>query len=60
MPNLTYKDLKVSVGMFGGDFRIQLRSLDIKLTAEQLAEQVYPVFDAQEKALHPAPTLEKK
>jgi len=52
MPSLTFKDLKISVGAFGGDFHIQLRSLDVKLTAEQLAEKMYPVFDALEKQLH--------
>jgi hypothetical protein len=51
MPNLTYEDLTVSVGAFGGDFHIQLRTLDKKVTANQLAAQMYPVFDVEEKAL---------
>lgn len=57
MPSFTFKDLKISVGTFGGNFRIQLRDLDVSLTKDQLAAEVYPIFDAQEKALHPAPVV---
>lgn len=49
MPAMTYQDMKVSVGAFGGDFRVQLRSLDIKLTKEQVAALLYPIFSEQEK-----------
>jgi hypothetical protein len=51
MPSLVYKDMKISIGMFGGNFRVQLRTLDIQLNKDQVAEMVYPIFDAQEKAL---------
>jgi hypothetical protein len=51
MPKLTYQDLTISVGTFGGDFTVQIRTLNEKLTPVQLAACVYPIFDAQEKAL---------
>jgi hypothetical protein len=52
MPELSYQDLTLSLGAFGtGDVRVQLRSLDEKLTKEQLMELIYPIFDAKEKAL---------
>jgi DNA-directed RNA polymerase subunit E'/Rpb7 len=59
MPSLQFNDLKVSVGAFGGDFHVQIRTLDIKLTKEQIAEAMYPVFDAQEKALVASQTTNK-
>lgn len=49
MPSFQFQDMKVSVGAFGGDFRIQLRTLDIKITKEQLAALLYPIFSEQEK-----------
>jgi hypothetical protein len=53
MPSLNYQDLKLSLGVFGGDsVHVQLRSLDIHVTEEQLMAMIYPVFDLQEKALH--------
>jgi hypothetical protein len=50
MPSLSYQDLNINVS-WGGDFHIQLRTLDEHLTKEQVAELIYPVLDAQEKAL---------
>lgn len=42
--------MKVSLGMFGDHaVHIQLRSLDEKLTLDQLAAMLYPIFDQQEK-----------
>lgn len=49
MPSLKFNDLIISVGL-SGVFHIQLRSLDEKLTKEQMAEILYPIFDAKEKA----------
>jgi hypothetical protein len=50
MPSLSYQDLNISVS-WGGDFHVQLRTLDEHLTKEQVAELIYPILDAQEKAL---------
>lgn len=49
MPSINFNDMKISVGL-SGVFHIQLRGLDEKLTKEQMAEIVYPIFDAKEKA----------
>ena len=54
MPSLSYQDLKIDVS-WGGDFHIRLRSLDEHLTKEQVAALIYPILDAQEKALHDSP-----
>jgi hypothetical protein len=51
MPALTFKDMKLSIGVFGGNVRVQLRTLDKTVTEQELAALIYPVFDAQEKAL---------
>ena len=49
MPKLTYQDMTVSISALGGDFHIQLRTLDEKLSPAQLAALLYPIFDAKEK-----------
>lgn len=50
MPSFQFQDMKVSVGAFGDhDVHVQLRTLDEKLTIQQLAALLYPLFDAQEK-----------
>lgn len=50
MPKLTYKDMTLAVGMFGGDVTITLRSLQVKMPIADLAALIYPQFDAQEKS----------
>jgi hypothetical protein len=55
MPNLDYSDLHISVS-WGGDFHIQLRTLDLHLTKAQIAELIYPLLDAREKAQAPPST----
>jgi hypothetical protein len=52
MPSLTYQDLTLSIGMFSDNVTVKLRSLNIQLTEDQIAALLYPIFDAQEKALH--------
>ena len=51
MPSLTYQDLTLSIGMFGNKVHVQLRTLDIHLTEDEIAALLYPIFDAEEKAL---------
>jgi hypothetical protein len=51
MPSLTYQDLKLSIGMFSNKVHVQLRTLDIQLTEDEIAALLYPIFDAEEKAL---------
>jgi hypothetical protein len=50
MPSLEYQDLRIDVS-WGGDFHIRLRRLDVHYTKEQIAELIYPLLDAKEKAL---------
>ena len=51
MPSLTYQDLTLSIGMFSNKVHVQLRTLDIHLTEDEIAALLYPIFDAEEKAL---------
>ena len=52
MPSLTYKDLKLSIGIFGGgEVTVQIRTLTTKVTEDQLLALLYPIFDGEEKAL---------
>jgi hypothetical protein len=53
MPSLEYKDLKLSIGVFGSDVHVQIRTLDLHMTEQELLEMVYPIFDAKEKTLTP-------
>lgn len=53
MPSLAYKDMKVSVSIFSGDTTVLLRTLTKKLSPEDLAALLYPIFDAEEKASNP-------
>ena len=57
MPNLAYQDLKASIS-FSGKVHIQLRRLDVTLTEQELLAKLYPVFDAEEKALVPQDTTD--
>ena len=56
MPKLNYEDMTLSVGAFGGDVTVQLRTLKTKISLDDLAALVYPHFDAQEKAENPDKT----
>lgn len=50
MPQITFKDLTLSIGVFGGDVTVQIRSLKLKMPVQDLAARLYPEFDAEEKA----------
>jgi hypothetical protein len=50
MPSLSYNDLRIDVSLVG-DFHIRLRTLDLHLNKTQVAELIYPLLDAKEKAL---------
>jgi hypothetical protein len=56
MPHFTYQDMTLSVGAFGGDVTVQLRTLKKKISLDDLAALVYPHFDALEKSQAETPT----
>jgi hypothetical protein len=49
MPSLTSNDLTISIGLFGKDVHVKIRSLDIHVTEQQLIDMIYPFFDEKEK-----------
>lgn len=50
MPKLTFQDMTLSIGPFGGDVTVKVRSLEKKISLNDLAALVYPIFDAEEKS----------
>ena len=53
MPQLTSGDLTISIGLFGKNVHVHIRTLNMTVTEQQLIDMLYPFFDAKEKSQAP-------